>query len=378
MLTRRDHFKARIIGDGSLKSILHEVSLPFPKMTQSFSDMEKASAVQAKTKKFVQNWLLWLCVSAALFGSAVFVIFSWTNVFANAILSNLVLRNGSQMFHFWLEPPVHLTYNIYIFNYTNIHDFSTGKADKLKVEEVGPFIYRELMSRVNPTFHDNGTIEYQEYRRYEYVGGRPETDVLTVPNVPLFMYMAGLRSLSNAPVNLVSRAFSFFGTNVGSLVLGFLQYEPFINLTAGEFLWGYDDDIISVIKQFDSHNQLMPFDKFGMLAAVRGGWYRVPWETHGDVSLQKVGLSKERFTVGSGEGGLEDLGLIQQINGVDSFDVWGDKVCDKITGTDGSMFPPHLVKNPDQALSVYSIDMCRAVPLEFERKSFSKGMPTLR
>jgi hypothetical protein len=41
----------------------------------------------------------------------------------------------------WTAPPVQPLMGVYLFNYTNIKEFEEGK-EKLKVQEVGPYVYR--------------------------------------------------------------------------------------------------------------------------------------------------------------------------------------------------------------------------------------------
>lgn len=84
------------------------------------------------------------------------------------------------------------------------------------------------------------------------------------------------------------------------------------------------------------------------------------------------------MTINTGEKDIKSLGLFDRVNGIKYPPVWGDKSCDKIDGTDGSMFPPHLVNDPNTPLNVYSKDMCRVLSLEYDGPAYAEGMPTLR
>ena len=75
---------------------------------------------------------------------------------------------------------------------------------------------------------------------------------------------------------------------------------------------------------------------------------------------------------------MDKLGVITQLNGKESRPIWGDEHCDKISGTDGTMFPPKLFQNPNSTLLVYSKEMCRALPLNFHGQSTAQDIPTLR
>lgn len=46
------------------------------------------------------------------------------------------------MFNLWENPPLDVYLKVYIFNVTNADSFLAGSDKKLKVEEVGPYVYR--------------------------------------------------------------------------------------------------------------------------------------------------------------------------------------------------------------------------------------------
>lgn len=50
---------------------------------------------------------------------------------------------------------------MHIFNYTNIHDYLDYRADKIKVEDIGPLIYKEHTTKVNVVHNDNYTVTFR-------------------------------------------------------------------------------------------------------------------------------------------------------------------------------------------------------------------------
>lgn len=46
------------------------------------------------------------------------------------------------MYEMWRNPEVELYCKVYLFNITNAEEFMAGNATKLKVEEIGPYVYR--------------------------------------------------------------------------------------------------------------------------------------------------------------------------------------------------------------------------------------------
>ncbi|XP_078050258.1 scavenger receptor class B member 1 [Augochlora pura] len=292
--------------------------------------------------------VLWLYGLAAFISITMFVAFWFTNAFQNAVLSNLELRNGTSAYLLWQQPPVGLLLSVYVFNYTNLKEFESGNATKLRVQEVGPFVYRESLSRVNPQIHENGTITYQERRTFEWVSGESDDQTVIVPNVLLVSMLAFSRNLPYL--------MQLFLT----MLLSGLRSKLFLKLPVGEFLWGYEDELFSTIKPYSSLKVNLPFEKFGLLAF-------------------RNGVNEDRITMRTGVDDLEHIGLIERVNGVQDRKVWEDEQCDRVFGTDGSMFPPHWIEQPyNTTLQVYAKDVCRRIPFEFDRRDNAQGIPTYR
>lgn len=96
-------------------------------------------------------------------------IFIWfTDLYTNELYKRLTIQNGSLLYDSWKEPPVRPLLCVYIFNYTNVNEFINGEHQKLKVQEVGPYCYRETLYRVNITDHQNGSQTFNEMKVQEY------------------------------------------------------------------------------------------------------------------------------------------------------------------------------------------------------------------
>jgi scavenger receptor class B, member 1 len=55
----------------------------------------------------------------------------------------------------WKDSPIQPLIKVYIFNYTNIDEYlMSPRRNKIKVEEVGPYVFKEFGSRVNLKFED--------------------------------------------------------------------------------------------------------------------------------------------------------------------------------------------------------------------------------
>ena len=49
---------------------------------------------------------------------------------------------GLPPFDWWKVPPDEVYLRVYVFNITNGDEFLRGEAEKLKVQEIGPFIFK--------------------------------------------------------------------------------------------------------------------------------------------------------------------------------------------------------------------------------------------
>ncbi|XP_072382219.1 scavenger receptor class B member 1-like isoform X4 [Diabrotica undecimpunctata] len=110
------------------------------------------------------------------------------------ILLSLRIRMtpGLPAYDWWVVPPKDAIVKIYLFNVTNSERFLNKTDNKLKLEEVGPIVFREILVHKNVVFNDNGTLSYTSNRTLQYA---PEINpvnllnkTLVMPNVAVFIY----------------------------------------------------------------------------------------------------------------------------------------------------------------------------------------------
>lgn len=77
---------------------------------------------------------------------------------------------------------------------------------------------------------------------------------------------------------------------------------------------------------------------------------------------QKNGTAADNVTVFTGEEDITKFGLINRFNGKAQMSHWKTDFCNRIDGSDGSIFPPHM--NHNTTLYVYDKDLCRLLPLK--------------
>lgn len=128
-------------------------------------------------------------------------------------------------------------------------------------------------------------------------------------------------------------------------IMDILKIKPFVEVSVGQLLWGYEDPLLKLAKDVVPKEQKLPYDQFGLLYGKNG--------THPD-----------QYTIFTGASDITKYGMMDRWNGKDGFKHWTTDECDNVLGGDGSIFPPHINKN--SKLKVFDKDLCRTLPLVFK------------
>ncbi|XP_063632605.1 scavenger receptor class B member 1 isoform X2 [Cydia splendana] len=263
------------------------------------------------------------------------------------IFRELKLWNGSLSYSYWQKPGVVRLTKVYIFNVTNPSGF-LEHGEKPKLVEVGPFVYREDMEKVNIKFHDNDTITYQHNKILRFV---PELSVnkdqkMTVPNIPLLTVTSFSPNLAGLVVSGLASVLSVAYKKTA---------EPFVKVTAEQLVFGYDDPLVTLAHYFYPKGK-RPNSQMGLLLARNG-------------TLDEVS------TIYTGQKSMSRFGYLDKINGLDHLPHWKESPCNDIRASEGSFFPPRAVTKSD-LVHVYDKDICRILPLQYRRDVYKDGIQT--
>ncbi|KAF2883403.1 hypothetical protein ILUMI_22766 [Ignelater luminosus] len=281
-----------------------------------------------------------------LIGIAVAIFFmTWVKLVIN---HEIVLRDGSQAFGWWAKPPVIPMISVYVYNVTNADEF-LNNGSKPVVEELGPYVYMETWERKNIVFNENGTVTFNMQKIYKFnetLSSGLEDDVVVVPNIPM------LSATSQS-----KHAARFLRLAMAS-IMDILKIKPFVEVSVGQLLWGYEDPLLKLAKDVVPKEQKLPYEEFGLM-------------------YNKNGTSKDNVTVFTGGSDITKYGLIDTFNGMSHLTHWLSDECNSLLASDGSIFPPHITKN--STLRIYDKDLCRTLPLKFEKEVQRKdGVPSYR
>ncbi|XP_045770104.1 scavenger receptor class B member 1 isoform X1 [Maniola jurtina] len=286
------------------------------------------------TSAFLRKW--WFVLASAvvllLLGITCAIFFgSWIRMFID---HELVLRPGSMTFEWWARPPVRPFVHVYVYNVTNADEF-LNNGSKPVLDELGPYVYSEEWEKVNITDNENGTLSFHYKRTYTFMpdlSAGPDDDSVVVPNIPM------LSATSQS-----KHAARFLRLAMAS-IMDILKIKPFVEVSVGQLLWGYEDPLLKLAKDVVPKEQKLPYEEFGLFYG-------------------KNGTSPDVVTMFSGGSDITKYGIFQRYNHRERLPHWSTDECNSIAGSDGSIFPPHITRN--DTLAVYDKDLCRLLPLRY-------------
>lgn len=254
----------------------------------------------------------------------------------------LAIRDGGRTYKWWKEPPVIPHMKVYIYNVTNADEF-LNNGEKPALQELGPYVYREHWEKEDIKFNDNATVTYKVKKTFIFMANMSsgsEDDLVVVPNVPM------LSATSQS-----KHAARFLRLAMAS-IMDILKIKPFVEVSVGQLLWGYDDPLLKLAKDVVPKEHKLPYDQFGLFYGKNS--------TFPDV-----------YTIFTGASDITKFGLMDRWNGKDSMGFWTSPECDSVMGTDGSIFPPHITK--ETVLKVFDKDLCRTLPLVYQHDVVAAG-----
>lgn len=87
-------------------------------------------------------------------------------------LFEIVLQERMRMhtiypsYFWWKHPEPEVLFKVFVFNITNSDEYIAGSDAKLKLREIGPITFQEILEHSDVAFHDeNSTMSYTVTRR---------------------------------------------------------------------------------------------------------------------------------------------------------------------------------------------------------------------
>ncbi|XP_029024819.1 lysosome membrane protein 2c [Betta splendens] len=258
------------------------------------------------------------------------------------VKKEVVLKNGTESFEAWEDPPAPIYMQFYFFNLTNPLEVLDG--ERPAVVEIGPYTYREYRPMDQVNFQDNGTkvaaVNTKTYIFQRNMSHGPESDLIRTVNIPAVTVMERFKDHS-----FIARLISDYMRGTGEGL--------FTTHTVGELLWGYEDGLLKALKVLNPDLD----DVFGL-------FYKSNASNDGE------------YVFFTGQQDYMDFARVDTWNSQSSLTWWTTDECNMINGTNGASFHPIIKK--DETLYIFSSDLCRSLYAQYEGDVTVKGIPGYR
>jgi len=253
----------------------------------------------------------------------------------------------------WINPPVAITMQFWMFNTTNPDEILRGIA-KPAVSQKGPYAYKQQIQKNQVMYGNSDNVSYVETSYFFFDKSKScsscfESDYFTVPN-------AIFTSVAHA-----TRFFNDTEKRALNLVLMALGEKPFMTKPLSQLLFdGVNDKMLTLA---NAMSRFVP----------EISQFRLPKVLQ---YFPKNGTSSERIEVCIGNNDVKSIGKMLSWNGKKKLDWWNSEEANKIQGTDGQLFPPHI--NRDDKLPIFVGDMCRSVYLKYASDVYFDGLQSYK
>ncbi|XP_054741988.1 protein peste-like [Anastrepha obliqua] len=272
----------------------------------------------------------------------------WEQIFNGIMEKEMILRPNSEVYDKWKSPPMTLSLDIYLYNWTNPEDFK-NLSTKPNFEQLGPYRFTEKQDKVNIQWNPaNASVTYRKKSDFYFdaKGSNGSLDDVIVTLNAVALSAAGKAKRWN-PVrrNLVDVGLKLYGQ------------EMSITRTIDEMLFtGYSDDMLDMARAMPLFGKdvEVPFDKFG--------WF---YTRNGSTDLTGV------FNVYTGADDISKIGQMHTWN-YKHHTGYFQSTCGLVNGSAGEFHPPYLKQHG--SVSFFTPDLCRTVPLDYLETAEIEGL----
>ncbi|KAJ0177537.1 hypothetical protein K1T71_006410 [Dendrolimus kikuchii] len=228
---------------------------------------------------------------------------------------------------------------IYVFNVTNGEEFLSGEDHKLKIQEVGPFVYQEYRKNKDiEILPEEGILRYTSNMWAQFVPeesvGDPKEVVLNLPNMPLLGITAMLSE------------FSPIIRNVYNLITLQQNAKPFVLKDVHSYLWNYTDPLVSAA------NKLIPgfiyFENIGILERL--------YDKNMIYRMELGATEEDKFQIKWVDKRMRARNTFFSTSMMESNRTYADTY-------EGMGYPPNLP--PSAPRHIYRPGICRTVEMEY-------------
>lgn len=243
-------------------------------------------------------------------------------------------------YEFWANPDPIVYCRVYIFTTINGEAFLNGTDEKLKIKEIGPVVFEEVIEHTNIVRHENSTLSYTARRYLKFLPDMNEPGILDrhiiVPNIVLLSMaekIADSMFTTKIPFNMISR-----------------EDKVFVNMTVNDYFWNFTTPALQTVGAY------LPF----LIPVDNGGTFHMVYKDFTDRVNVRIGpkySSQEFFTIHTFRYQTTVTGFHPER---------GDCNADLLNATEGAIYPNRVEK--DVILWYWRKSVCRPVPLYFQKE----------
>ncbi|CAG7833576.1 unnamed protein product [Allacma fusca] len=269
------------------------------------------------------------------------------------------LETNSSTFNKWQNVEVPIVLKLTFFNITNPDAIEKGQpGEKFNLTEVGPFVWVEKRYKEIIAIDDNeDSISYKEYTTYtfspELSGGRSDQEEIYMVNFPFVAVSTILKKT----------IYSFANLAINSLVKDGERFVRKVKVAEVMF------DGISLNPTYNALVSLSPGGPPEEFSGGKFAFYKSKNNSHDGLYKIKRGIDNHKT-----------FGNILAWEGEAELSWWTDpklpsyeeQYCNKINGSDGSLFPPFVTK--ERTMRIFVDDICRSIYLKFNKEMNYQGI----
>jgi len=282
-----------------------------------------------------------LVSSLCMIGSGIFCLVKFPSMFNEILQKELTISEGSAAYQAWKKPSIPTKIRFFLFSVNNSQEVVYG--GKPHLQEIGPFVYREELERVDDQFRDDGTVSFKTRKVWYPVEDESESleTLVTSLDVPQFAAAESVRGK--------------WGEYGMSLTLSWRD-SLFLTRPAREWLFeGFSDSLMSAGAMFAPKTD-MPMDKFGWFYGRNGSTW-----------------SDGVIRMSTGVQDYSTLGDIVSWKGTNRTRYPGE--CGQIKGSATGFLP---VDTDREYIDYFSPDICRSIRFDRTARWEHNGLPVTK
>ncbi|CAH2108670.1 unnamed protein product [Euphydryas editha] len=279
-----------------------------------------------------------------LVGLGVLFSTTWSSIFHAKIQQMMILKEGSTSFGIWRDIPIPIYLECFLFNITNVNELLAGNNVTMQVQEMGPYVFREISKKVNISWNDNSTVTFRNQRFWYFqphLSNGSLSDNVTSINPVLATIAYTLRTEHIMLKVFVDMILRMYHTNI------------FLKANVSSWLFdGVQDPILDLVGQIPGLPYTIPFDRFG--------WF---YKRNGSIEADGI------FVTNTGSDNFRELGNIERWQNSNRT-VYRDQ-CGELKGTTGELWA--LEKNQPE-INIFAADLCTHMSLAYSGEVMIRGL----